>query len=295
MDLTSILVKFRDLLNAKLLQLGGAAVTLGTLFTAIAIILATIVVARVIDKAIMRSFAMRGLESDGTARGVKRLTRYAVMIIGFLVAVDSIGIDLGALFAAGAVFAVGIGFAMQNIVQNFVSGVILLIERSIKPGDVLEVDGQIVHVQEMGIRATIVRTRDEEEMIVPNSSLVQGTVKNFTMRDSLFRLRVTVGVTYGSDMALVRRVLQEVGENLAFRSRDQVPRVFLAEFGDSSVNFELAVWSDDPWMSRVHMSEMREAIWFAFLDRGITIAFPQLDVHFDPPVSEGLSKLARAA
>lgn len=295
MDLTSILVKFRDLLNAKLLQLGGAAVTLGTLFTAIAIILATIVVARVIDKAIMRSFAMRGLESDGTARGVKRLTRYAVMIIGFLVAVDSIGIDLGALFAAGAVFAVGIGFAMQNIVQNFVSGVILLIERSIKPGDVLEVDGQIVHVQEMGIRATIVRTRDEEEMIVPNSSLVQGTVKNFTMRDSLFRLRVTVGVTYGSDMALVRRVLQEVGEKLAFRSRDQAPRVFLAEFGDSSVNFELAVWSDDPWMSRVHMSEMREAIWFAFLDRGITIAFPQLDVHFDPPVSEGLSKLARAA
>jgi small-conductance mechanosensitive channel len=216
------------------------------------------------------------------------------MITGILVAVEVVGIDLRALFAAGAVFAVGIGFAMQNIVQNFVSGLILLVERSIKPGDILRVDGQIVQVQAMGIRATIVRTRDEEEMIVPNSSLVQSTVTNFTMRDSLVRLRVTVGVSYGSDMAKVRGILEEVGDRLAWRS-SETPRVFLAAFGSSSVDFELAVWSNDPWMSRVHMSEMREAIWFAFLEQDVTISFPQVDVHFDPPVAEGLAAMARAA
>jgi potassium-dependent mechanosensitive channel len=124
------------------------------------------------------------------------------------------GLDLK-LFAAGAVFAVGLGFAMQNIVQNFVSGVILMVERTIKPDDVLEVEGDIVRVQKMRIRATMVRTRNEEELIIPNSTLVQGAVKNYTLTDSRFLLGTVVGVTYGSDMQLVREVLT--------RNHDRVP------------------------------------------------------------------------
>ena len=119
---------------------------------------------------------------------------------------------LEALFAAGAVFAIGLGFAMQNIVQNFVSGVILLAERTIKPGDVLQVDGRFVKVRHMGIRSTICRTLDEEEIIVPNATIVQSTVTNYTLQDSLFRLRCTVGVVYGSDMVLVKNTLQRAAQ-----------------------------------------------------------------------------------
>src|SRR4030095_8726722 len=102
------------------------------------------------------------------------------IVVGLTLALHLAGIKLGAVFAAGAVFAVGLGFAMQNIAQNFVSGVILLVERSIEPGDVIEVNTQVVRVHQMGIRATLVRTLDDEDMIVPNSILVQTTVKNYT-------------------------------------------------------------------------------------------------------------------
>jgi small-conductance mechanosensitive channel len=193
------------------------------------------------------------------------------------------------------VFAVGLGFAMQNLAQNFVSGVILLLERSIKPGDILEVESRVVRVQETGIRSTLVRTRDEEEMIVPNSTLVQATVKNFTLKDALYRVRVLVGVTYSSDLALVRKTLEEVGEKLTWRVPNRACQILLLEFGNSSVDFEVAVWTDDPWLARLHSSELREAIWWAFQEQGIVIAFPQVDVHFDPPVNESLQGLARAA
>jgi small-conductance mechanosensitive channel len=210
-------------------------------------------------------------------------------------ALQTAGVRLGALFAAGAVFAVGLGFAMQNLAQNFVSGVILLLERSIKPGDILEVEGQVVRVRETGIRSTLVRTRDEEEMIVPNATLVQATVKNYTLRDALYRLRVVVGVTYGADLALVRKTLEKVGDRLEWSVQGHPCQILLLEFGNSSVDFEVAVWTEDPWLARVNGSRLREAIWWAFKEQGITIAFPQVDVHFDPPVNDSLRGLAEAA
>jgi len=140
----------------------------------------------------------------------------------------------------------------------------------------------------MGIRATIARSLDEEEIIVPNSAIVQSTVTNYTLRDSLYRLRCTVGVTYGSDMARVKEVLQKVAEGISWRTQMRDPMVLLTEFGNSSVNFEVSIWMEDPWRIRSARSEVHEGIWWAFREAGITIAFPQLDVHFDPPVVESL-------
>jgi small-conductance mechanosensitive channel len=211
------------------------------------------------------------------------------------VALQTAGIELGALFAAGAVFAVGLGFAMQNIAQNFVSGVILLVERSIKPGDVLSLQDETVRVIQMGIRATLVRTLDEEIMIVPNSSLVQSTVKNYTIKDSLFRVRVTVGVEYGSDMARVRKTLEAASQQMDFREANHEPVVLMDDFADSSVNWEVSIWIADPWTARRIRSHMREAIWTAFKQAQIVIAFPQLDVHFDTPINEAAQGVTRAA
>lgn len=178
---------------------------------------------------------------------------------------------------------------MQNVVQNFVAGVILLLERSIKPGDVLEVDGTIVKVMDMGIRTTIARTLIDEELIMPNAVFSQSTVKNYTLRDNIYRLGVVVGVSYNSDMDTVIRVLEKTASAVTWRLREPSPAVRLLDFGSSSVDFGVYVSIDDPWQQRVFMSELRKDIWFAFKDAGITIAYPQLDVHFDTSIVESVN------
>lgn len=282
-------------LSTKLFDIGGTAVTVATLVTSVLIVVASYVLSVLVQRALDRAFKKRGLKGAEGAGVLGRLLHYAFVVVGFAVALQTAGIELGALFAAGAVFAVGLGFAMQNIAQNFVSGVILLVERSIKPGDVLSLQDETVRVIEMGIRATLVRTLDEEIMIVPNASLVQSTVKNYTIKDSLFRVRVTVGVEYGSDMALVRRTLEGAAEEMGFREKSHEPVVLMDDFADSSVNWEVSIWIADPWGARRVRSRMREAIWTAFKKEEIVIAFPQMDVHFDAPINQAAQKLTRAA
>jgi small-conductance mechanosensitive channel len=280
--------------DIPLFEISGTTVTVATLVTFGLIVIATFVIAGLMQRGVSRAFSKKGQEDQGTTAVVSRLVRYLILIGGFGIAVDTLGVNLTALFAAGAVFAVAIGFAMQNISQNFVSGVILLLERAIKPGDVLEVDGKLVLIRDMGIRATIGRTLDEEDIIIPNSQLVASAVKNYTLKDSLYRLRTVVGVVYASDMALVREVLEKVAEEMKWRSQQQAPRVQLVEFGDSSVNFNISVWIDDPWKMQQRRNDLNEAVWWALKEAGITIAFPQLDVHFDPPVVESLGSGPRA-
>ncbi|UCF68628.1 MAG: mechanosensitive ion channel [Acidobacteriota bacterium] len=272
--------------------LAGTPVTVATLIVFGVIVVLTFLVSHLIQKALTRALKLRKVKDEGTVEVARRLLHYLVLATGLAIGLETIGVNLSALFAAGAVFAIGLGFAMQNIMQNFVSGVILLTERSIKPGDVLQVEGRFVRVQRMGIRATIARTLDEEEIIVPNSSIVQATVTNYTLQDSLYRLRCTVGVVYGSDMRLVRKTLEQVATAVPWRVEQKEPVVLLIDFGSSSVDWEVSVWMDNPWRVRRAKSELNEAIWWALKQAGITIAFPQLDVHFDPPVTEALRRVS---
>jgi len=195
-------------IRVELFKVGTTTVTITTLVIAAVIVLLSYLFSRAVRAGMRRFFLRTGLAPTGEAGAMERLVHYGIVLMGIMVALRTTGIRLDALFTAGAVFAVGFGFAMQNITQNFVSGVILLFERTIKPGDVIEVGGQIVKVQQMSIRATIVRTLDEEDVIVPNSSLVQSNVKNFTLEDNIYRVRVTVGVSYDSDVPKVKAVLE---------------------------------------------------------------------------------------
>jgi potassium efflux system protein len=280
-------------LNTGLLEVAGTSITLATLLVFGLIVLLTFKASGMLQRLLAMWFRKRGVDSEGTLGVMQRLLHYTVIVVGLGIGLQTVGIKLGALFAAGAVFAVGIGFAMQNIAQNFVSGFILLLERSIKPGDLLMVDGRMVKVRQMNIRSTIVRTRDGEDLIVPNANLVQTTVNNQTLQDPLIRLRATVGVHYGSDMAQVRRVLEEMARDLPWRSKEHEPLVLLLAFGSSSVDWEVAVWSDDPWASRRDLSRLNEAIWDALKADGITIAYPQLDIHLDAPVVEAIGQPPR--
>jgi potassium efflux system protein len=276
-----------------LFSLAGTEVTLLSLVTFVAILLITLVISWVVKRSVERAIGVRLGEREGTRDAILRLVHYLVLLIGFGIALQTVGINMNALFAAGAVFAVAIGFAMQNVVQNFVAGVILLVERSIKAGDILEVDGIVVKVIDMGIRTTVVRTWRDEELIMPNSILSQSVVKNYTFRDEQFRLGVMVGVTYESDMKEVMRVLADTAGAMPWRLPEPEPRVLLLEFGSSSVDFGVYVTVDKPWQQRLYRSEMRQAIWFAFKDAGITIAFPQLDVHFDPPIVDSMERFVK--
>jgi small-conductance mechanosensitive channel len=281
------------LISKPLFKLSGTEVTLLSLIIFLVVISFAAVLSFILQRALKRTLAHRFKKQEGTLAAILRLVHYTVVIIGFGIGLQTIGINISALFAAGAVFAIAIGFAMQNIVQNFVSGIILLIERTIKPGDILEVEGNVVRVVDMGIRTTIVRTWREEELIMPNSIFAQSTVKNYTLRDNEFRLGVTVGVEYDSDMKKVIEVLQSTARDVSWRLPQPEPRVLLQDFGDSAVIFGVYVNVDDPWKQRVYMSELRKAIWFAFIEAGITIAFHQVDIHFDPPVTEAFTGLTK--
>jgi len=286
---------FHELATIPLFTVGGTEVTVAAVAMFLLIVVITLVTSAVSQRALAKTMQLRHVTDEGTIAVGRRLLHYFVLLVGLGIALQIVGVDLSTLFAAGAVFAIGLGFAMQNIAQNFVAGVILLVERSITPGDVLDVEGRIVKVRKMGIRATIARTLDEEEIIVPNSMLVHSALTNYTLEDSSYRLRNTVGVIYGSDMALVRRTLEQVAKKMPWRIQDKVPVVLLAEFADSAVIYEISVWIDDPWIKRRASSDLNEAIWWALKEQEIVIAFPQLDVHFDPSFEEVPKMLARQA
>jgi len=288
----SLLESVGEFIKDELFTVGETAITPVDLVTAVIIVLFAFQLSSFLRRLVERGLRRLGVESEATIGTLNRLVHYSLVVLGFVIALQQIGIKLEALLAAGAIFAVAFGFAMQNIAQNFVSGVILLLERSIKPGDVLEIEGRTVRVTEMGIRATVVRTLDEEEMIVPNSILVQDTVKNFTLHDNVQRLRATVGVVYASDMELVRNTLEEMAQALDWRDRGRAPRIHLLEFGDSAVIWEISVWIRNPWLRQRLSSRLHEGIWWALKEKGITIAFPQLDVHLDTRLEDLIRRLS---
>lgn len=294
MEFGDVLLWLGRMLDTELIEVSGTTVTLATALTALIIVLLTFWISRLTRRTARRVLRERDMAAEGATGTALSLIHYLILAIGLAIALQTLGLELGALFAAGAVFAVGLGFAMQDIAQNFVAGVILLAEQSIRPGDVLEVEGTVVQVRQTGIRATFVRSRDGEDLIVPNSTLIQSTVKNFTLQDSIYRLKTRVGVAYASDLAQVRQALEKVAESLRWREPEPEPQIFLRAFGNHAVEFEIAVWMKDPWHSRERLSQLNESVWWELKEQGIVIAFPQLDVHFDAGLIEGLRRGGRS-
>jgi small-conductance mechanosensitive channel len=276
------LASLREALGLELFRLGATPITAFTVVALVVVLLITAWVARGARRTVTRLLDRRGSVAVAT---VGSLVHYGIVATGIAVALSTAGIDLTALFAAGAIFAVAFGFAMQNMAQTFVAGVILLTERIIKPGDVLELDGKLVKVLELRVRCSVLQTRDGETLVIPNTTLVQNKITTFSRpaSDGMVRLRTRVGVAYGSDMDAVRETLTLVARDLGTRwgVRGRESEVLLADFGDNAVLWDVAVWTSDPWTSPASASELREAVWWALKARGIVIAFPQVDVHLD--------------
>ena len=267
-------------LSSRHLDLGGLRVSLASLLVAIVVLTAGFVLASRL------ATRVRGDLSLATTRQrwrgtLAQVTGYTIRLVAMAIALQIAGIQIASILAAGAVVAVGIGIAMQKVAENFVSGIILIAERSIREGDIVEFEGRIARVQHMGIRATIALTLDDEEIIVPNSILAQSAVKNLTLTEPVQRLRVRVGVSYSSNLDLVEATLYAAAEGIVWRDPRHNPIVLLAEFGTSSVDFDVSVWTPDVWGIRRGQSELRKAIWRALQAKSIAIPFPQVDVHLD--------------
>ena len=241
---------------------------------------------RILFKAIDHHYKKSDERNKDDIRIYKKVTRFIFWTLGILIALHTVGINLSSLFTTSGLLAVALGFSLKNIAENYVGGLIIKADDSVKHRDVLDIDGQMVVVKSIGFRNTIVRTKDDSDILIPNSLLIYGKVGNYTRRDKLCRLWTSIGVSYSSDLKKVREVLEEVCRDFGGLSAQHAPAVLLTDFGNSSVNYKVFVWIEDPWDSRAIKSKLNEAVWWALKAAGIEIAFPQLDVHLEKSSNE---------
>jgi small-conductance mechanosensitive channel len=268
------------LLREELFKLSDTPVSFLSILIFLVGVSTTLTVGRFARSAVTRYLdRRRGAGSPGVSYAVGRIVQYVVVVGGTLVCLDTLGVDLGTLAALGAMLSVGVGFGLQNITQNFISGIILLIERPIQKGDFVVVGDIVGTVTEIEMRATKVVSRDGVAMIIPNSEFISGRVFNQSHPTTRKRVRVGVGVAYGSDTTLVRDTLVAVALAHPDVVKDPPPVVLFKNFGDSSLDFELAVWHDRPDREPAITSDLRFEIDRVFRERSIEIPFPQREVR----------------
>jgi len=210
-------------------------------------------------------------------------------LIGFILAISALGVELSKLTIMVSALGVGIGFGLKEIINNFVSGLILLFEQPIRVGDMVEFDGMWAEIKHIGIRSTLVRNFDHADIIIPNADLIVNRVTNWTLGGQQVRLTIKVGVAYGSDLDLVTRTLMACAEDNESVSATPGPQVLFLNFGDSTLDFELRVFV--PASRRLSTkNELNHDIDKRFRENGIVIAFPQRDLHLPELVKTELAQ-----
>jgi potassium-dependent mechanosensitive channel len=261
-------------LREPLIVLSGTPVSALTVAASIAILLAARIAAAIVTRSMDRVLSARGLDR-GLRFAAQKMTRYAIMLIGLFVALSTIGVNMSAVMGAGAVLLVGIGFGLQKLAENFISGLLLLLERPVQKGDFIDVGGLLGTVDDIGLRATRVISRDGVTMIVPNANLVTAMVINHTVPTESRRIQINVGVAYGTDL---ERAVQ-VKDVLA----TPAPEVRHMGFGDSAINLSLLCWIAHARDELIIASALRFAIDREFRREKIEIPFPQRTLHMLPP------------
>src|SRR5881394_2603434 len=211
---------------------------------------------------------------------IAQIISNAVLVVGVLIVLENTGIHLGALAVFAGAVGVGVGFGLQNIASNFISGLVILAERPITIGDRVEVAGITGQVQQIRARSTVIRTNDNITMIVPNTKFIDSPVTNWTYGDPRVRFRIPVGVAYGSDVSKVCELLLTVADENPQTLKEPAATVFLDQFGENSIDFKLVVWSSEMSArpSR-YRSDLNFAIEKKLREAGIEFPFPQRDLH----------------
>lgn len=251
----------------------------GSVMVVVTICYATLLVSRSLRAFLMQVVLPRYGVKSGTQISMSRLAHYAILTSGFFLLLKIFGWDLSHIAILGGALSVGIGFGLQAIANNFVSGLILLFERPIKVGDIIEMGEEFGEVKELGLRATIVQTYDDAEIVIPNSELITSSVTNWTLAEKKARVKVPVRVAYGSDIAKVTETLVSCGKANPRVLLEPKPAALFLAFGASSLNFELHVWIDDFSNTNSVLSELNTALESRCKSAGIEMPLPQTDLH----------------
>lgn len=274
-----ILTSLSEVFTAKLFEFGGKSFSLSSIVELIFFILIALLISRTISEWIKRSLLVRFNVARGTRVAIATVINYVLASIGFLIVLQTAGIDLSSLTVIAGALGIGFGFGLQNLASNFISGLALLFEQPIKVGDFIEVDKLSGTVESISIRSTIVRTIDGLFVIVPNNRFIENNIINWSYQDNKCCLHIPVGVAYGSDSVLVTEALLAAARREPRVLSYPSPKVWFKGFGESSINFELLVWIDNPPETEPIKSALHFLIEWEFRNRSIEIPFPQRDLH----------------
>ena len=267
---------YKDFVLFKIQNVG---ITISHLVVAVIAVLLSLVVSQVIRSS-LRNQVFKKLDLDeGLEYTLLRLVHFLILFIGIYIGLNTVNVPLGAILGLFAVIGVGIGFGLQNLTSNFISGIILLLERPVKIGDRLEISGVWGDVKQVNLRTTLIETPDGISVIVPNSKLLENEVVNYSYGNPKIRLQVPVGIAYGSDCQKAAEVLVQVALDNKRVLVEPKPKAWFREFGDSSLNFMLLFWIPNAVEKYDVISEINYAIDAGFRKNGIEIPFPQRDLH----------------
>jgi small-conductance mechanosensitive channel len=268
----------RHFLELVLFRLSDHEIKVYTLLIVLLIFIGTKLLLWIIRKTIFRKQTVERIEMSN-AYSLYQIIKYVLWIISILFMLQTLSISITVLLAGSAALLVGIGLGLQQTFNDFISGIILLIEGTTKVDDVLEIDGDVVKIQEIGIRTSKGLTRDDIVVIIPNSAITSNTVINWSHQSKKTRFRINVGVAYGSDVDLVVKVLEASAlEHPEISHKENIEARFV-DFGSSSLDFHLLFFSDNVFRIEKVKSEIRKIINRKFNENNIVISFPQVDVH----------------
>jgi len=269
--------KIIDLLNYKFAIGSSVSFTPKTILLVIIVLIITFFLLKVLRKIIFRAL------SNDTKIKFKSLfsfINYFVYTIVTLIVLQNVGVNLTAIFAASAALLVGVGLALQTFIQDIISGVFILVDKSVLVGDIIEVDGQIGQVENIKLRTTRAVTRENKVLIIPNHKFLTSILFNWTENGIITKEIIEVGVAYKSDPKLVKSILLEIAQSHAEVLDNPSPFVLFKDFGDSALIFQLYISLNSSFSANLVKSDLRYAIFEAFASKGIEIPFPQRSVTF---------------
>jgi small-conductance mechanosensitive channel len=281
MDISQPAEHLKNIMDFTVMEIKGYKFNISSIL----IIIGVYIVTRVFLYLIKRIILRKGDRQDkvtGRHYSLFLLSKYFIWFIAFGIMLDSVGIKLTFLIASSAALLVGLGLGLQEIFKDFVSGILLLIEQSVSIGDVMEVDGLIGRVTEMNLRTSKVQTREGIYMIIPNHKFINEKVINWSHNAFAVRFYIAVGVSYKSDVELVKKILEECAKDHKEIIRNEAgkePFVRLIDFGNSSIDFQLLFWSENIFFIENTKSELRFLIRKKFQENNIEIPFPQRDLY----------------